>query len=126
MLSSGPMLGQAGSSVEGPARPRRGTKRPGSLLAAPAAKGRSAERRRNLRNERMATIDYMELVTRLTTLVAQKGAPKVTLEEISQLYQRDELRILLKENGLSYHRPGDRHSNQVRMSPVQHSRSARR
>ena len=27
--------------------------------------------------------------------------------------QRDELRIMLKANSLSYHRPGDRHSNQM-------------
>lgn len=27
----------------------------------------------------------------------------ITPEEISKLYQRDELRIMLKENGLSYH-----------------------
>lgn len=118
MPSSGPMLGRAGSSEEGPPRPRRGTKRPGGLLAGPTAKGSSAERRRNLRNERMSTIEYVELVARLTVLVTQKSAPRVTLEEISQLYQRDELRIMLKENGLSYHRPGDRHSNQVRMSPA--------
>jgi hypothetical protein len=119
------MLGRAGSSIDDAAgRPRRGTKRKTTAAtitttaattttAAVPAKGSSAERRRNLRNERMATIDYKELVARLTVLVAEKSAPKVTLEEISHLYQRDELRIMLKENGLSYHRPGDRHSNQM-------------
>lgn len=77
------MLPRTGSSADGAAgRPHRGTKRKTT-----AAKGSSAERRRNLRNERMATIDYIELVARLTTLVAQVGAPKVTLEQISQLYQ---------------------------------------
>ena len=59
-------------------------------------------------------VDYKELVARLTVLAANKGTPKVTLEELIQLYKRDELRTMLKENGLSYHRPGGRHSNQVR------------
>eukprot|EP01043_Picozoa_sp_COSAG02_P125465 COSAG02_NODE_62623_length_265_cov_0.915663_1_plen_75_part_10 len=68
-----------GSSTDDAAGlPRRGTKRKttAATITAPSspAKGNSAERRRNMRNERMATIDYKELVGRLTVLVAHKSA----------------------------------------------------
>ena len=52
------------------------------------AKRRVAERRRSLRNERMATIDYDELIRRLATLVECSPAiGEIALDDIAKLYQ---------------------------------------
>ena len=73
-------------------RPRVATKRK-SAAAEPAsvvnvAKRRVAERRRSLRNERMATIDYDELIRRLATLVESSPAiGEIALDDIAKLYQ---------------------------------------
>ena len=87
----------ADSPVSPPASPsptsfrpqRKATKR--KAAAQPivnVAKRRVAERRRSLRNERMATIDYDELVRRLAELVeASPSIEIITLDEISKLYQ---------------------------------------
>ena len=72
-------------------RPRRATTKRKAASQPPVlnvAKRRVAERRRSLRNERMATIDYDELVLRLADLVeSTPNIADVTLEEISKLYQ---------------------------------------
>ena len=70
-------------------RQRRSAKRKSThpVVVSSGSKRSSAERRRTLRNERMATIDYAELVLRLSELVSEVGVEKVTLEGISKLYQ---------------------------------------
>ena len=70
-------------------RQRRSAKRKSThpVVVSGGSKRSSAERRRTLRNERMATIDYAELVLRLAELVSEVGVEKVTLDEISKLYQ---------------------------------------
>ena len=58
---------------------------------------------------------YEELVLRLEQLIEEAGCPeRVTTDSIVQLYQRDELRKILKVNNVSYHRHGDRRMNQMK------------
>eukprot|EP01044_Picomonas_judraskeda_P046163 COSAG03_NODE_25623_length_264_cov_0.927273_1_plen_70_part_01 len=58
---------------------------------------------------------YEELVLRLEQLIEEAGGPeRVTTDSIVQLYQRDELRKILKVNNVSYHRHGDRRMNQMK------------
>ena len=57
------------------------------------------------------SLGYQALIERLQAVV-QDHMP--SSDEITNLFQRDELRALFKGNGISYHRHGDRLSNQMK------------
>ena len=57
------------------------------------------------------SLGYQALIERLQAVV-QDHMPST--DELTNLFQRDELRALFKGNGISYHRHGDRLSNQMK------------
>ena len=57
------------------------------------------------------SLGYQALIGRLQAVVRDHMP---STDELTNLFQRDELRALFKGNGISYHRHGDRLSNQMK------------